>query len=74
MKNINYKNEIASAAKFIHDHNYDGDLRTFLYEMMNNTDGWSHSDRWSAIYDWMHEHYPEATGSLITGLTYYTEE
>ena len=74
MMNSNYAPEIASAAKFIQDHSYDGDLRTFLYEMMHNTKGWSHSDKWSAIYDWMQEHYPEATGSLITGLCYYIED
>ena len=73
MKNPNYTSEIATAAKFIEDHSYDGDLRTFLYDMMHNTDEWTHSDRWSTIYNWMKGHYPEATGSLITGLTYYCE-
>jgi len=73
MKNINYMPEIASAHQFIINHNYDGELRTFINEMQYNTEGWLHSDRWSTIYDWMHEHYPEATGSLITGLCYYCE-
>lgn len=74
MMNSNYKNEIASAAKFLCDHSYDGELRTFIYEMMENTDGWSHSERWSEIYNWMQIHYPDATGSLITGLTYCCEK
>ena len=73
MKNPNYLNEISSAAKFIEEHNYDGELRTFIYNLMHNTDNFTHSDRWSMIYDWMQEHYPEATGSLITGLCYYVE-
>lgn len=73
MMNSNYKNEIASAAKFLCDHSYDGELRTFIYEMMENENNLSHSDRWSMIYDWMQEHYPEVTGSLITGLVYYME-
>jgi hypothetical protein len=73
MKNINYMPEIASAHQFIINHSYDGDLRTFIYEMQHNATDWSHSDRWGAIYDWMQEHYPEATGSLITGLCYYCE-
>ena len=74
MLNSNYTPEMTSAHQFIIDHNYDGNLRTFIYEMQNNTDSWSHSDRWSKIYDWMQEHYPEATGSLITGLVYYCEK
>lgn len=73
MKNTNYAPEMYRANEFILNHSYDGDLRAFLYEMTYNTEGWSHSDRWSVIYDWMQEHYPEATGSLITGLTYYVE-
>lgn len=74
MKNTNYAPEIYSANEFILSHSYDGDLRTFICKMQHETNGWSHSDRWSAIYDWMQEHYPEVTGSLITGLTYYVED
>ena len=69
----NYTQEKIMAHQFIIDHSYDGDLRTFIYEMQHNTDGWLHSDRWSVIYDWMQEHYPEATGSLITGICYFCE-
>ncbi len=73
MMNSNYAPEIASAHKFLIDHNYDGDLRHFIAQMQANSDLYSHSGRWSIIYDWMQEHYPEATGSLITGLVYYIE-
>ena len=74
MLNSNYAPEIASAHQFIINHSYDGDLRTFIYDMQNNTDNWTHSERWSAIYDWMQEHYPQETGTLITGLTYFVEK
>lgn len=73
MMNSNYKNEIASAHKFLIDHSYDGDLRHFIIQMEANSDLYSHSEKWSIIYDWMQKHYPEATGSLITGLCYYCE-
>ena len=73
MMNSNYAPEIASAYKFLIDHNYDGDLRHFIVQMQTNSDLYSHSERWSIIYDWMQEHYPEATGSLITGFTCYCE-
>ena len=73
MIDTNYTREKVTAHQFIVEHSYDGDLRTFIYKMQHNTDGWLHSDRWSTIYDWMQEHYPEATGSLITGLCYYVE-
>ena len=73
MKNTNYMSEIVSANQFIIDHSYDRELRVFINEMQHNTKGWLHSDRWSVIYDWMQEHYPEAAGSLITGLCYYCE-
>lgn len=73
MMNSNYAPEIASASKFIIDHNYDGDLRWFIRNMMEEGDNLTHSERWSIVYDWMQEHYPEATGNLITGITYYLE-
>lgn len=73
MKNTNFAPEMYRANNFIIENNNDADLRTFIHKMQYETDGWSHNDRWSAIYDWMKEHYPEATGSLITGLTYYVE-
>ena len=73
MKNTNYAPEMYQANEFIIKHNDDGELRTFIYEMQHNTNGWLHNDRWSIIYDWMQKHYPEATSSLITGLCYYVE-
>ena len=72
MLNTNYAPEIASAAKFIQDHSYDGNLRTFIKELQDS-DYLIHSDKWSITYDWMKEHYPEVTGSLITGIVYFCE-
>ena len=60
-----------TANQFIIDHNNDINFMDFINEMTIRA--YSHSDRWSKIYDYMAEHYPEATGSLITGLTYYCE-
>ena len=74
MKNTNYSSEMYQANEFIIKRNNDEELRAFIYKMQHETDGWLHSDRWSIIYDWMQEHYPEATGSLITGLTYFCED
>lgn len=71
MKNTNYTPEIASANKFIIEHNYDNDLMIFLRKLEN--EDMLHSDRWSKVYDYMAEHYPEATGSLITGIVYWIE-
>lgn len=73
MMNSNYMPEIASAHQFLINHSYDGDLRHFITQMEVNSDLYSHSEKWSIIYDWMKEHYPEVTGSLITGLVYYCE-
>ena len=71
MKNTNYAPEMYRANNFIIEHNTDADLMAFLRKMEN--ENLSHSDRWSQIYDYMEEHYPAATGSLITGLTYWVE-
>lgn len=69
MKNYNYANEIATANQFIIEHNTDTELMNFLKQLESPI--YSHSDRWSRIYDYMEEHYPSATGSLITGLAYW---
>lgn len=71
MKNINYRNEIATANQFVINHNNDIDFMKFLRDMEEADI--THGDRWSQIYEYMEEHYPGATGSLITGLTYYVE-
>lgn len=71
-KNLLYQNEIASAHKFIIDHNADTSLNAFLQEMERNI-SLSHSDRWSLCFDFLSENYPEATGALVTGLTYWLE-
>lgn len=71
-KNLLYQNEIASAHKFIVDHNVDASLNNFLREMERRT-SLTHSDRWSLCFDFLSENYPEATGTIVTGLTYWLE-
>lgn len=71
MKNTNFAPEIASANRFVIEHNNDIDFMTFLRKMEEANI--SHSTRWSEVYDYMYEHYPEATGSLVTGLVYWIE-
>lgn len=71
-KNILYANEIASANKFVIEHSSDYDFRIFMEKMKNPS--LSHSARWSCIFDYFKEHYPEASGSIITGLAYYLED
>ena len=71
MLNTNYAPEIASAHKFVMEHSADTDLYNFLHEMRSPF--LTHSERWSKIYDWMQEHYPEVTGTIITGLAYFLE-
>lgn len=71
MLNTNYSGEIKDAQDWIIDHNTDAKLLTFLREMENPI--YTHGERWSMIFDWMLEHYPGVTGTLITGLTYWVE-
>lgn len=66
-----YEEDMSRAQDFIVAHNDDIDFMTFLYEIRKSD--LIHSDRWSMCYDWLNEHYPEATGSIVTGLTYLTE-
>lgn len=35
---------------------------------------YTHSDRWSIIYDFIQENYPDADSQVITGLAYLVEE
>lgn len=71
-RNPLYANEMATAHQFIVEHNSDIDFIGFLEKMKDPN--LMHSDRWSLIYDYMAEHYPSETGSLITGLAYYIED
>ena len=70
MKNHNYTAEIVMANQFVIDHNRDHKFMAMLRECKEGN--YSHSERWSMIYDYCEEHYPGATGSLITGLAYWT--
>ena len=67
----NYEKEIEMAKDFIIAHNYDINFLAMLRECKEGN--YLHSERWSKIYDYCEEYYPGATGSLITGLTYYIE-
>lgn len=71
-RNVLYTNEIATANRFIIEHNSDCELQSFLYQMRNKV--MPHSQRWNECYDFLSEYYPEATGALVTGLTYYLED
>lgn len=76
MMNTNYAPEIASAHQWIINHNNDIDLQWFLSQLREtvNDPNYKHSDRWSFVYDWMQEHYPEISGNIITGIVYYVED
>ena len=71
MLNTNYSSEMATANKFIVEHNNDIDFMRFLRKMEDIN--LSHSDKWSKVFDYMEEHYPETTGSLVTGIVYWLE-
>lgn len=72
MKNHNYTTEIIMANQFVIDHNTDYKLMGMLREAKDSK--YSHSERWSMIWDYCAEHYPGATGTLITGLAYWCEQ
>ena len=71
-KNPLSANEIATAYQFVIAHNTDIKLQNFLHDMRFRKD-LMHSDRRSLCYDFLKENYPEATGTIVTGLTYWLE-
>lgn len=71
-KNPLYTNEISTAYKFLVDNKNDIILQNFVNDMQ--TKKMSHSDRWSACYDFLTENYPKVNSIIITGLTYYLED
>ena len=71
MMNTNFAPEMAMANRFILEHNDNIDFMRFMRQMEDEQI--SHSERWSRIFDYMDEHYPGTTGSMITGLAYYAE-
>lgn len=72
-KNPLYANDIATANKFVIEHNDDVEFMEFLAEMRDRRD-LMHSDRWALIYEYMERSFPEAaTGTIITGLAYWIE-
>lgn len=73
MKNKNYKAEIIMANNFVIENNNNLDLLDFLVEMREKN-YLSHSDRWSLCYKFLRKHFPAATGTLVTGLTYWLEQ
>lgn len=72
-KNSLYANEIASANNFIISHSKESKLQRFLDKMKEDYSWLSHSDRWSMCYDFLDENYPEVTGTIVTGMTYWLE-
>lgn len=72
MKNYDYSRELIMANEFVISHNADQQFLDMLEDLKSSK--YCHSDRWSVIYDYMKEHYPSATGSLITGLAYWIEQ
>ena len=72
MRNTNYAPEIATANQFVINHNYDIKLMGMLREAGDHK--YTHSERWSMIYDYLLENYPGATGTLVTGLAYWVEQ
>lgn len=74
MKIDDYSTEKIMANEFIIGHNADINFMSFLEERKANLLRETHSDRWAKIFDYMKEHYPEVTGTLITGLAYRIED
>lgn len=66
-----YKNEIILAEDFLANHKDDAELFALLWEISGKH--YSHSERWSKIYDYFDEHYPESKTGVITGLAYKCE-
>lgn len=73
MRNSNYTQEMVMANNFVIENNSNPVLTSFLAEMHDMS--WlTHSDRWSRCYDFLAANFPEATGTLVTGLTYWLEQ
>lgn len=73
MKNSNFTQEMVMANNFVIENNSNPVLTSFLAEMHDMS--WLiHSDRWSRCYDFLAANFPEATGTLVTGLTYWLEQ
>ena len=72
-KNPLYANEISIAYQFVLEHNTDTKLQNFFFFLRFRKD-LMHSDRWSLCYNFLKENYPEATGTIVTGLTYWLDD
>lgn len=66
-----YAKEIKMAEKFIANHNRDHKFMGLLREL--KTSNYTHSEKWSEIYDFCEEYYPGITSGTITGLAYYLD-
>lgn len=71
MFNKDYAKEIAMAEKFIVSHNRDHKFMGLLRELKNGN--YSHSEKWSELFDFCEEYYPGATSGLVIGLAYYLD-
>lgn len=68
---MNYEEEKLIAKEFKLNAN-DSKLDTLLLQLESKQ--YTHSDRWSIIYGFIQENYPDADSQIITGLAYLVEE
>lgn len=71
-KNVLYMNEIATAGTFVREHSNDLGLKKLIEDLKHPY--YTHSDRWSIIYDYLNEHYDNLPDGVVTGLSYYVED
>jgi hypothetical protein len=68
-----YAEEKEKATKFLNEFGNDPIIIDMLCQVEN--EDLTHSDRWSLVFDILHEHYPHCrTGALITGIVCLVEE
>ena len=68
-----FTEEKFEALNFLDKYKYEPVVEETLYEAKKKI--YTHSDRWSIIYDMIDEAYPEYKGTkVVTGLVYLVEE
>ena len=69
-----YKEDIDEALNFLDKEKQNLNLRFFIIKMKNDYASASHAQRWSLVYDFISEKYPQyKMGGIITGLSYALE-
>ena len=66
------KEQEIEVKEFLDKHRYNIELMSFIANLRNRV--MMHSDRWSMVYDFLQEFDPEATGTIVTSLTYWIEQ